>query len=759
MEFIERVDIRATYWLLAQPKPMLMEILKRRKGMESIEIKYNRLYNFLKDHIKGNGQISRTYTYSFSTVPEWGGRLHSGSSVQGQPREIRGLLMRDTTDIDMKNAHPVILQYLCKTYNIMCPNLDGYVANRDKILESFPNRDKAKELFLTAMNDNKLRKSEHVNKIFKRFDEELKDIQNIFYNMEIYGNIRDSVPLDRADNKQGSMLNRILCSWENRILQVAIDVSQHRGLDIAVPMFDGFMIYGNHYGNEDLLDSINQACNSAFTGLNIQWVFKGHCMELNVPTEFTIPEDIQSKKELLESEKKKANEADIESRIIEFEKTHCKIINADLYVIEQPHIIDKPILFKTKEKLQNAYSHMKHIKPDSSKNNTIPFITYWVNDNPNIRSYRDMDTFPNSDLCPSDMYNLWKPFACECLPEAPENHNGVVDFFKDHILTLSGLCTETAKYFECWIAQMIQYPEIKSNCPVLISNQGAGKGQTLSMLKAMLGEPKVYECTNPARDVLGAFNGRMSSSFLVNINEAKRKDTTDGMGQFYALITDKKITINEKGISQYEITSHHRFIITTNNTDPINIADSNRRFWITRCSDRRIGDVDYFMQMGEYTRDPVSMKSLYGYLKSHQGYGPGFSIENFNSNPMPVSEFQRNIQMANLPIPIKWLIHFTETHSDMDTTTMLSSSVYSEYKMWLESNGIDYKINAIKFGLALVNDTNGLVSKGPHTRKGNTQILNLSLIRQRYNITTKLADVDLYYGNDEEDHTDFKGIA
>lgn len=761
MELIERTDLRATYYLASLHKSVATEIFKRRKDGDSIDAKYNRLQNFIKEVIKSNGVVSRTYTYAHGTVPEFGGRLFSGNGIQGQPREFRGLLMKHTTDIDMKNAHPTILRYLCAQRGIRCPQLNDYVADRDNILATFSDREKAKALFLASINDNKLKRSEHHNKQFKRFDEEMKDIQNAFYAMEEFALIRQSIPSDKASNPQGSMINRIMCSWENKILQVAIDVAKRNDLEIAVLAFDGFMPYGDHYGNTDLLQQLNDACEESFPGLKISWSYKSHDATLTIPEDFTIPENTEEKLAMIASEQRKTNQEEIRSRVCEFEKTHAKIINADLYVIEQHDVTNKPVVFKTREKLQNAYSHLAHVKPDPSKSASVPFITFWATDNPEIRAYRDMDTFPNPDMCPSDMYNLWTPFLGERLPEAPENYNGVVDFIDDHLLTLSGLCENTKKYMTCWFAQMIQYPEVKTNCPVLISNEGAGKGQTMNIFKNMLGDQKVYECTNPARDILGSFNGRMSHGFLVNINEAKRKDTTDGMGQFYSLITDKKVTINEKGLPQYDVTSYHRFIITTNNPDPINISASNRRFWMTRCSDRRCKDTEYFKKMASYANDPLAMKSLYEYFKNHEGYGEGFSIENFNSNPMPTSEFQRNIQHANLPVPIQWLIHFAETKPELNDVTMRSSTVYNEFKLWHETSGLEFKINRIKFSLALVNDTNGMVTKGPKTMHGNTQIFHLQLVREKFGIESDyLANIDgLYTGSDcESSSTMFDGV-
>ena len=87
-------------------------------------------------------------------------------------------------------------------------------------------------------------------------------------------------------------------------------------------------------------------------------------------------------------------------------------------------------------------------------------------------------------------------------------------------------------------------------------------------MQRMLGKNKVFETTDPSREVWGQFNGLMSDSFLVNLNELSKKDTHESMGEIKGLITDGSLTINNKGVNQYKITSYHRFIITTNNNKP-----------------------------------------------------------------------------------------------------------------------------------------------------------------------------------------------
>ena len=92
---------------------------------------------------------------------------------------------KNVKDIDMVNAHPVILLYLCEKNGLECNILKEYVSNRDMILESFGNDRKiVKELFLTILNGgfkNLYNDNEDINNFLKAFEKEIVNIQNYFY--------------------------------------------------------------------------------------------------------------------------------------------------------------------------------------------------------------------------------------------------------------------------------------------------------------------------------------------------------------------------------------------------------------------------------------------------------------------------------------------------------------------------------------------------------------------------------------------------
>ena len=71
--------------------------------------------NYVKTALDSKGVIKCEYGYSSSTPPLLGGRLYSNKSIQGVAVEIRGLLFKHTTDLDIVNCQPTLLLYLCIT--------------------------------------------------------------------------------------------------------------------------------------------------------------------------------------------------------------------------------------------------------------------------------------------------------------------------------------------------------------------------------------------------------------------------------------------------------------------------------------------------------------------------------------------------------------------------------------------------------------------------------------------------------------------
>ena len=136
----------------------------------------------------------------------------------------------------MVNAHPFILNYLCKKNNVDCNILKDYIENRELILSSFgEDRKIIKELFLSILNggykdiysDNR-----QTNNYLKLFENEIIRIQNYFY-------INDKKYLDIDYNYKSKNLSRIILDIENKILQVIINYFTSKNVNILTLEYDG----------------------------------------------------------------------------------------------------------------------------------------------------------------------------------------------------------------------------------------------------------------------------------------------------------------------------------------------------------------------------------------------------------------------------------------------------------------------------------------------------------------------------------------
>ena len=221
----------------------------------------------------------------------------------------------------------------------------------------------------------------------------------------------------------------------------------------------------------------------------------------------------------------------------------------------------------------------------------------------------------------------------ELLTDPFDKHIVGLQFMLNHIKILCNNDEVVYQYLICWVAQMIQYPDVKTIMPCFISKEGSGKGSFITLLSKMLGANKILESTNPSRDVWGNFNGLMEGAFLVVLNELSKNEFVANMGKFKALVTDPTIVINHKGINAITVNSYHRILGATNNEDGMPTTHGDRRNAIIRCSDEKKGDTVYFDQLFAYLDNINVIRTCYDYFKSIP------DMDKFNQISLPQTEF------------------------------------------------------------------------------------------------------------------------
>ena len=415
------------------------------------------------------------------------------------------------------------------------------------------------------------------------------------------------------------------------------------------------------------------------------------------------------------------NENSFEIVKCKFELNHAKIINKSLFVKKD----NNQIILMTKTNIITAYEHLYYDKIKISNNGNVTYVSkqfiYDWSVNEDIKTYNDVGIYPKDELFPKNIFNLWVPFDME------KEINYVykeqeLRIILNHIKILCNHQKEVYDFFIKWTADMFQNPHIKNGVmPIFIALQGSGKNTYVELIKRMMGSNKVFESSDPSRDVWGNFNSQMKECFFVHLEELSKKDMTEAMGKVKALITNPDLTINQKGISQYSIHSYHRFISTTNNEDPTPTSKDDRRNFIIRCSDEKKGDTTYFNNLYNLLKDDNVIKTCFEYFKN-------LDISDFNIKVFPSTDYQNELKTMNESPIDHWLKSLVyENFNKTDDIELLGIDIFNKFEHWKRQNGFEkYEINSVKLGVRLKNMNIKGIHKGKHTKKGETKIFKIN---------------------------------
>ena len=384
--------------------------------------------------------------------------------------------------------------------------------------------------------------------------------------------------------------------------------------------------------------------------------------------------------------------------------------------------------------LRTAYEHMTYMKEETTYKKGTPivnlveknFINDWLVNNPKQSCYQKIGCFPRGGReCPSDTFNTWTPFDMELVTEW-EPRTEAVEFILEHINVLCNYEPDVTEYIIKWIGQLIQYPAVKTTCPVMISAEGAGKSSLMRLIEKMLGTSKYFETADPMRDVWGQFNSPMANTFFVNLNEISKRDTMDSIGKIKALTTDSMLYINTKGVSPYPIDSYHRFFMTTNSEEPITTKKDDRRMIIIRSSDDLIGNKKYFNRLYEYLNNMNVIKSMFEYFRDIP------NLENFNSIPLPRTEYQTELQELSVNPIEEWVKDYVMGYEgNEEVLKVKSQDLYNDFNTWTATNGIEYNCSNVQFQVRLKRlKLDGLDSYNGKGAK--YKIFNIQKLRKKY---------------------------
>ncbi len=716
-------------------------------------------------------------------------------------RITRNTFMRQTYyDIDMDNCHPVMLRGIIannlpegKKIELEFPYLSEYCDNRKELIEKVMHayncdRSRAKKAFISLMYNGSVaswKKNDGdelqgtdpiVESWLDKFHDEIQKIADLFIakNPEQYKLHADTYRKDPKNagkkNERGSFLSTIAQDYEIRIIDHLLtyimfqtkmsSVDGHSDKHIITYSYDGFMLLKERVdangGISALLEDLAQR---TFDFCGVEMNFSAKDMNDDFHTEFVYTptvavaevretdkqrekrekEEAKQEKERLKKEVMADNNRKYSEMKKVFEKNHCKIIHHGVYV----EITEHGNFIRKQRQMEEKYIHMSY-KKDLLGNN-VPFIYEWLKD-PNIRSYENMDVFPNPSLCPANCFNLWRPFEMEFVKKWTHDQEGL-DMLLNHIRIICGNDDSAYNQTIKWFAHMVQHPECKSFMPTFISKPGAGKTSVYELLEKIFGSDKCLNTSTPSTDVWGAFNGLMAGKFLVCIDDPEIVDN-NFHEQIKTIILGKTLRIQRKGVDSYVEKSYVRLLGATNKENGFMREEKEGRRTLTiRSSDEKIGDIAYFKQIYALMDRKDTLKTFYEHLKNLPDVPAEYKLP-------AKTDYQKQLtQLTEKPI-VRWLKDFTrealshreDMHARIANGNPMNeeiadgdhlheypvSELHASYVEFATTNKLEYGVSVAKFGVMLYTAGFDKMIESKHTKAGNRKVFNFTMLENHF---------------------------
>jgi hypothetical protein len=180
---------------------------------------------------------------------------------------------------------------------------------------------------------------------------------------------------------------------------------------------------------------------------------------------------------------------------------------------------------------------------------------------------------------PAEVLNLWRPHAIKPVP-------GNFEILETFILEI--ICDKDQKNYDYlirYLGHMIQKPEQKPMVAViLLGGEGIGKGALYTLIRSIW--PYTARQVHSIDDVIGKFNAEaLEQSLAVWMDEALFSGDKKSKDRLKALITEDRITIEEKFQPAKTMKSFHRIFGTSNHEHFAPTSRDDRRFFYLKVSE------------------------------------------------------------------------------------------------------------------------------------------------------------------------------
>lgn len=233
--------------------------------------------------------------------------------------------------------------------------------------------------------------------------------------------------------------------------------------------------------------------------------------------------------------------------------------------------------------------------------------TAWI-EHPKRRTYQKMALLPKGN-CPPDVFNLWRGFGIEPA-------DGDWPMIREHLRTV--ICSGNEIHFAWllgWLAYCVQHPDKPAEVAVVLrGKKGTGKGMLGQVLMRIFRHHALHIAD--VRHLVGNFNGHLADVLFLFVDEAIWAGDKVGENKLKALITEKAVMIEPKGINGFPMPNRLKILMASNNEWVVPASSDERRFFMLDVSDCKKGDAAYFERLAAAIEGD-ELQAFLAFLQDH----------------------------------------------------------------------------------------------------------------------------------------------
>jgi hypothetical protein len=409
------------------------------------------------------------------------------------------------------------------------------------------------------------------------------------------------------------------------------------------------------------------------------------------------------------------NVADVDA-LEEMNAKHFAVrLGAD-YVVGRTDDPDE-IVFQNVTALRHEYANRSvQVGTDKDGNAVFkPLFETWFH-SPSRRSHRRVVFSPPPIQHDEQDFNMWRGYGVE----GDADPHLVIPFL-EHLRHI--VCNDDPECYEYTmnlLARVVQRPgEAGQVAMVMRGAQGAGKGVVVDALGRIIGRSH-YSHIVKSEQVIGRFNKAISGKVVVFLDEAFWAGDKREQGALKALITERTMLVEPKGIDPFTVDNFAHVFCATNEEWAVPAELDDRRFFVLKVNDRWSYAACHASDRKRY------FDRLWGSLASG-GYASLLKllqqrdIEEFDVFAVPNTKELMQQKIQTLRGVMKWLYDAVYTGELMGgswpTKPVSNDELFMAYCMWCDTNR-ERKLSKIDFGRKVTKILRGKSATGHAVRAG-----------------------------------------